>query len=308
VDRWSLWNEPNLPSWLQPQFAKDGTDIGADAYRALAQAGIRALRATGHAHDTILLGETAPVGRTLGPPATRPAAPVTFLRRLFCLDGGHCPRLRVSGYAHHPYTQGAHAAPFSPTAPGQISFTNAAVLKRLLRDGARAGAIPPRLPIWWTEFGYQTSPPDPVLGVPLAAQAEFLNFFDFLAARDPRVRAVSQYELVDDDARDGFQTGLRRFGSLAVKPAYGAYRLPLWVERRKRTVRVYGQLRPAPAGSRQTVVLQRSAAPGKPWLHAARFGVATRTHQFLHDVPYRRGVWRLKWGGFYSRAAVAHVP
>ena len=60
--------------------------MAADVYRSLARSAIAALRATGHGGDQILLGETAPVGRTTGPLARRPAAPEFFLRELFCLD------------------------------------------------------------------------------------------------------------------------------------------------------------------------------------------------------------------------------
>lgn len=310
VDRWGLWNEPNLATYLQPQFSPAGVDVGAAMYRDLAQRAIAALRGTGHGSDTILLGETAPVGRTTGPPATRNAPPVTFLRALFHTRG---PRLGVSGFAHHPYTQGAHSTPYAPTSPGQISFTTIGRLKRLLKQGARAGVIRAHLPIWYTEFGYQSDPPDPILGVSLSAQAEYLNLADFLAARDPRIASVSQYKLVDPNDRDSFETGLRRFGTLAQKPAYAAYRLPLWVQRRGAKVRAYGQLRPAPARSRQTVVLQRSAAPGEPFTDVDTFRVRTRTEQFLHVVPYAVGVWRLKWlppgseDPIYSRVAVAHA-
>jgi hypothetical protein len=284
VARWSLWNEPNLATWLSPQFASRGgrvVDVGALAYRRLAGAGVAALRATGHGSDEILLGETAPVGRFLGPLASRPADPVTFLRTL--LAGG--PRLRVSGYAHHPYTQGAGAPPDGPIAPGQISFTNLGRLKRLLAFGARRGVLPRHLPIWLTEFGYQTNPPDFRLGVSYEAQAEYLNFFDWVASRDPRVRSVSQYKLVDDPNVVAFQTGLRRFGSLDAKPALTAYQLPIWVARRGRFVRVYGQVRPA-RRARVRVALEVDGRVVHRWRVAG---------QFVRRVAYRPGGWRLVW-------------
>src|SRR5215207_1300003 len=63
VTRWSLMNEPNQPGWLTPQYERKGGRLVATAavvYRALAQSGIAALRASGHGRDQILLGETAP--------------------------------------------------------------------------------------------------------------------------------------------------------------------------------------------------------------------------------------------------------
>src|SRR5205085_2149249 len=141
--------------------------------------GIAALRSTGHGHDVLLLGETAPVGRTSGKLAIRAADPTTFIKTLLC-EGryrrgagcGKARRLRVSGFAHHPYTMGAHDAPGARLSPGQLSFDNAGALERLLD---RSRVIARGLPIWYTEFGYQTNPPDPRLGVVPAKAAEYLN-------------------------------------------------------------------------------------------------------------------------------------
>ncbi len=329
VDHWSLFNEPNQPGWLRPQLARHGSrlvDDGARLYRSLAAAGVRGLRATGHGADRILLGETAPIGRTAGPVAKRPAPPVTFLRTLLCVDAhGHklrgaarrlagCTRIRrlhVNGFAHHPYTQGGHDAPFAKPSPGQISFTSVARLKRLLTQGARAGVIPARLPIFYTEFGYQTNPPDPRLGVAPKRQAQYLNQADYIAARDPRIRSVSQYKLVDDQDQAAFQTGLRRYGSLVKKPAYTAYQLPIWVVRAGSRIRVYGQVRTAAAGSRQRVEIQYSPPSGEGFRKVATATVSSRTGQFLTTVAARSGgLWRLVWtpagsGTLFSREAVA---
>src|SRR3954447_1289900 len=131
VKRWSIWNEPNQPGWLSPQYARVRgvvVPVAADIYRSLARQALAALAVTGHGADQILLGETAPVGRTTGPLATRPSAPQFFLRELFCLDARGArlrgptarargcvpyPRLKVSGYAHHPYSP---RAPLPPAA------------------------------------------------------------------------------------------------------------------------------------------------------------------------------------------------
>ncbi len=309
VRRWGLWNEPNQPRWLWPQYVRREDRqvlVSARRYRRLARAGIAALRATGHAGDVILLGETAPIGHTSGPPADRLTAPEPFLRALL----GRGPRLRVTGYAHHPYTNGAAASPRQRLlGPGQISIGNAGVLKRLLARGARRGAIPRRLPIWYTEFGYQSNPPDRRLGVPYARQAEYLNQSDAIAAADPRIAAVAQYLLVDDRDVFGFQSGLRRHGSLKRKPAYAAYRLPLWVQRRGRRVAAYGQVRPASGPI--DVVLQHAASPEGRFRTVRRLRLDGPTHQFRIRTRHRRGVYRLAWqpapGAAYlvSRAARA---
>src|SRR3954452_23977972 len=89
VTRWSLGNEPNQPGWLTPQYERKRGRLIATAaviYRRLAQAGIRALRASGHPRDQMLLGETSPIGRTSGSLARRPIPPLEFVRKLFCLN------------------------------------------------------------------------------------------------------------------------------------------------------------------------------------------------------------------------------
>jgi hypothetical protein len=307
VTRWGLWNEPNQFVWLNPQYARRHgrlVDVAALRYRKLARAGIAALRATGHGSDTILLGETAPVGRSSGPPARRNAPPAPFLRTLLA----HGPRLRATAFGHHPYTQGAHSPPSEGVSPGQISFTNAGVLKRILARGARRGTIPAGLPLWYTEFGYQTDPPDPRLGVAPELQAEYINQADAVAAADPRVKAVSQYLLVDDKDVFGFQTGLRRFGSLRRKLGYGAYRLPLWVHRDGGRATVYGQVRPAAASS--TVTLQHAASSAGPFTTVQEIPVAPPTHQFRVGIDFQTGVYRLAWQAptgttYVSRVATA---
>src|SRR5205085_1754253 len=88
-----------------------------------------ALNATGHAQDTILIGETAPEGTT-SPGVTNALFPLKFIRELYCvsrklrpLTGDRaaalgCPRdgdragfvqahpdlFLTTGYAHHPYS------------------------------------------------------------------------------------------------------------------------------------------------------------------------------------------------------------
>ncbi len=92
VSRWSIWNEPNQPGWLAPQW---GTVAGTRVmqspalYRAYVDAAFTALARAGHppASDTILIGELAPrrLPGTSGcgyPSYDDPIAPLAFLRAL----------------------------------------------------------------------------------------------------------------------------------------------------------------------------------------------------------------------------------
>ncbi len=64
---WSIWNEPNFGPDLAPQaIDANRVEVSPWAYRRLADAAWTALHATGHGHDTILIGETAPRGHDAG--------------------------------------------------------------------------------------------------------------------------------------------------------------------------------------------------------------------------------------------------
>lgn len=120
VSSWSVWNEPNQAGWLSPQWER-GRPASPALYRALFAAGRRGLDASGHEHDFVLVGETAPLGRSRGTPKgpADPVRPKLFLRELLCerrrspgcaTTAGRTP-LRASGWAHHPYTR---ARPIRP--------------------------------------------------------------------------------------------------------------------------------------------------------------------------------------------------
>jgi hypothetical protein len=313
VTRWSLGNEPNQPGWLTPQYERKRGRVVATAatvYRALARAGIAGLRASGHGGDQILLGETAPIGRTSGSLAKRPIPPVQFLRALFCLSPRHGPgckhfkKLAVSGFAHHPYQRGGSRPPTArPQASGEITISSPSRLRRVLDAAGRAHRIPRRLAVFYTEFGFQTNPPDLLFGVRAKLQSAYINQSDWMAYRDPRVRSVSQYKLVDEAALSSFQSGLR-FVSGRPKPAYAAYRLPIWVHRRGSRIQVYGQVRPAPNATPQVVQIQVKPKGGA-FTTVKTVTVTSRYGQFLTRVPKRAGRWRLVWGGLVSREAKA---
>ena len=289
VTAWSFWNEPNHKSSLFPQVIR-GRYVGAQRYRALALAAFAALRATGHTRDLLLLGETAPVG------GSRAIPPLDFYKALLCMTCRSRPHFAISGIAHHPYTSGAIAGPAFVGSRGDVTISSLGRLTRLLDRAARLGIVPRRTPLYLTEFGFQTRPPDP-FGVTLARQAEYLNWADWIAYRNPRVAAVGQYELRDDPTPGGFNTGLR-FASGKPKPALAAYALPIWVARSGPAhVRVFGLARSAhtlPA----TVEIQ--AASTRKGRFATVATVTTSAHGYF--------VTRLRNAGSYWRLALVDVP
>jgi hypothetical protein len=133
-----------------------------------------------------------------------------------------------------------------------------------LDRAARAGRITRRLPIYSTEFGYQTNPPDPFVSTTPPRQAELLNKLEEYSYRYARLKSYSQYLLYDDLARSGssalrwagFQTGLR-FSNGKPKPSFDAYMLALVVHKRGRGVTFWGHVRPG-TGTRYVQLQRRS--------------------------------------------------
>jgi hypothetical protein len=317
VARWSFWNEPNQPGWLTPQFEfKSGRAVptAARIYRSLARSGLSALKATGHGNDLRLLGETAPIGSSVssclrgrsGSSRSRclakvKADPTTFIRGLLCVGNttglgcGGFKRFSVSGFAHHPYTRGGGVPPTTrPTTPGEITIGTGSRLHRLLDQAARAQHIARRLPIYYTESGFQTNPPDTIFGVRLPQQAAYLNEADYMAYRDSRVKSMAQYIIVDEVPQSSFQSGLR-LADGTPKPSYNAWRLPLWVVKRGSGVRVWGQLRPLGDAATSQVEVQRSP-DGNAFTTVQTVTVSSKKGFFSVTIPNQSGgTWKLHW-------------
>ncbi len=269
VKLYSIWNEPNQPQYLRPQYLH-GQLTSPALYRSLFVAGYAGLKASGNfAGMKVLMGETSPIG-VLG--AGIPA-PLAFMRGVLCLDGnyhpvGHCAKLPAAGYAQHPYTSnlGPFWVPGGKQDPHHDDITIATLgrLVSALNRAAAAGAIRSDLPIYVTEFGVQ-SYPNHTLGVPLAQQAEFQAISERLAWENPRVVSFDQYLLRDDPPKvQGFTSGLETYKG-AVKPVYGGFRLPLVVTRTHTGVSFWGLVRPlgAPAVAKRPSG-GRAGRPGRP--------------------------------------------
>ena len=245
VNAWAIWNEPNQPQFLRPQFAGGGKAASPRIYRSLYLAGVRGLQKAGQAGDTILLGETSPRG------TSRVVAPLRFLRAMLCLDAkykktGTCAPLSASGYAHHAYT--TRQGPFFKPPRDDVTIGVLGRLTTALDRALAASALTSKLPLFLTEFGIQSTP-DTIQGVSLAKQAEYRAIAEKIAWDNPRVASFSQYLLRDSEPTGpkeygGFESGLR-FADGRPKPSLPAFRLPLAVRRVGSKASLWGLVRPA---------------------------------------------------------------
>jgi hypothetical protein len=257
VDQWSIWNEPNHPQFLGPQF-KNGKPHTPKLYRKLYVAGEKAIHGVaGNGRDKVLMGETAPVG------TPNVVSPLEFLRGALCLDKdykakGSCKKLRVDGYAHHAYTP-KQGPTYVSKDPDEVNIGSVGRLTEALDKAARAGRIAKGRGIYLTEFGIQ-SWPDKLGGVRPARQAEYIAMSEKIAYANPRVKAFSQYLLRDDQPRkgnrlerySGFESGLRTSKGKK-KPSYNAFMLPLVATRYGSSDVLWGRVRPATGPTQVTV-------------------------------------------------------
>jgi hypothetical protein len=303
VRLWSVWNEPNHPGFLGPQYTGRGSrrrPASPRIYRRLFRAARAGLRRSGNARDRVLMGETAPRGNS------NVVGPLALLRGALCLDRGYrrrgrCKRLDVDGWAHHPYTTSAGPWFVSPRRD-DVTIGTLSRLRRALDLAGRARVVRRAVPIYLTEFGVQ-SHPDRLSGVSLTKQAEYRAIAERIALRNPRVRAFSQYQMRDDLPRpgsrlvrySGFESGLRRSGGRA-KPAYRGFRLPLVaVPTRGHRARLWGLVRPATAAT--VVEIQARARAARRW-RTIRSARTNRAGYWRATVRHRRGAsYRVRWTG-----------
>jgi hypothetical protein len=265
ITRYLLWNEPNHSDWLRPQ-KKGGEPLAPHLYRALANAAVPAMRAADPGTD-IVIGSLAPSGSD-SKARNANLRPLAFVRALACVSRSlkplrrrDCRRfraVRADGVALHPHgirlSPDKHARSRDDAPLADLSrFTR--VLDKLTRKRRLRVTGARRFPLHLTEFGYQTKPPDPFLGVSLRKQSNWLSRGTERAWGNPRVRNLTWYVWRDEPgSTSGWQSGVYRSNGRR-KPSLSAFRFPF----RASTTRVWGQVRP---GTNHTVTIQGRSARG----------------------------------------------
>ena len=297
VTDFQLWNEPNLQSYLSPQY-DGGALVAPDHYRAMLGAFYDSVKAVDPA-NRILTGGTAPYG---DPPGAGRTGPLLFWRRLLCLEGRRrlrpvdCPApARFDVLAHHPIN-GLGSPTTASVQPDDAATMEFGEVVDILRAAEREGTVgtPGRHPVWATELWWDSSPPDGFEGVPLARHARWIEQALYLLWRQG-ARVVLNFQVRDTtfDPANPFadtSTGLY-FIDGSPKPALTAFRFPLVAERLDGDgVRIWGR---APAAGR--VRIERREQGG--WALIERQNVATGdVFRARLDLPGRARL-RARLGG-----------
>jgi hypothetical protein len=214
VDRYSIWNEPNYSSWLNPHVS------APQQYRALYLGAYRGIKSV-DPNASVLLGETSPIGRS-----GVATSPLAFLRQITCSKPDYsaarkCPPLPLDGYAHHPYTLQSGTA-YGPYFPGLTSddVTTGSLVRldqaldklqkrgALLNTGGGTGPVKSRINLYLTEYGFYARGKTQTTTLPENQRAAYLRKGFQLAIKDPRVKLVVQYLLAPQSPLYSFDTSL----------------------------------------------------------------------------------------------------
>ena len=278
VHRWAIWNEPNQRRWLRPTSPR--------VYTAqLLNPAVAAIHAASPG-SLVAGGVTAPRASTGG------VSPVDWI------NGMRAAHAKLDAYAHNPYPLRPGETPTSGGCDHCTTITMA-TLPRLLNAVQRAFGTHMR--IWLTEYGYQTNPPDHLLGVSYATQARYDSEAALRTYLAPRVDILIHYLVRDEPDPARWQSGLLTFGDLA-KPSYQAFQLPFTQRSRSglRTV-LWGQVRP---GGRSSYRLQQLR--GGQWYSVGANETTTANGYFTRVVQAAAGARFRIWSPLahtYSRIA-----
>ena len=211
---WTAWNEPNQTFQLSPQYKRvGGTWIIQSAidYAKICNAVYTGIHSTMLSGEKVACGVTAPGGNNL-PTGDRPTvSPIAFLQA-----AKKAGMAKFDAYAHHAYPRRPVETPTTPPPTNAVTLANISVLTKEL---ARLYGT---TPLWITEYGYQTNPPDRSFGVSWAKQALYLKQAYAVARANPRIQMMIWFLLKDEPVLGGWQSGLLT-ATGRQKPAFAAF-------------------------------------------------------------------------------------
>ena len=343
VTLWTVWNEPNHLGFIQPQWRRQGSRLVPNSghiYRSLVHAAYPAIKGI-QPDAKILVGATSSTGPRKVRSETDGTPPLAFIRAMACVDAklrpissGPCANFQAipgDGYSHHPYSL-LHTPDYSDKRnPDNAGIGDLKRLSKLLDRLAAMRRIDPKVrDLYLTEFGYESNPPDPIKPFSPQEQARFINWSEYLAWKNPRVKAFPQFLLKDMGtvSAEAAARGKREYGDWqsglffndgSPKPAASTFPLALHVDcttqSKRKLLVIWGHVRPG-SGARG-VTLEQGRSSFRPAASAASLskGVVRAASvtpfqtdangYFLRFAPYKKGAqYRVRADGGGAGLAV----
>jgi hypothetical protein len=251
VKYWEPWNEPNIPGF----FNAPNT---ITAYRTLLNNAYASLKGV-RGDNVVMLGGLAPVSSAPGstPPFSFAAAemclrPVgTGFRRV-----GGCQSARFDALAIHPYSLAA-----TPTKrafkSGDMLVGDVGKVRTLLQAAGN------RYPLWVTEFGWFTNPPDSEVGDPPATAARYVAWSMYQMWK-AGASVVIWFGVLDTTSADTFSGGGLYSSNGQPKTDLSAFGFPFVAGVTRHGGWAWGRV---PQPGARTVSIQRQS--GRRWISVA---------------------------------------
>ena len=175
----------------------------AKNYARICNNAVIAAKAVNRANK-VACGATSPRGNNQ-PGTVRPStSPLAFLRAM-----KNAGARGFDAYAHHPYSGSRQETPLTPppaakrgAPPTAVTMGNITALTHELASTYPAARL------WISEYGYQTNPPDKLVGVTAAQQAMYMQQAWNTIKAIPRVDVFVWFLLQDETRLGGWQSGL----------------------------------------------------------------------------------------------------
>lgn len=265
VEYFQAWNEPNLSSYITPQW-KGKSNQSSEIYVSLLNAFYNEVKSVLPSAKIVTAG-TAPYGDPPGGP--KRTQPVRFLQEILCLTPknkkGKCTKAgkaKADVFAHHPINR--MDPPRKRAAnKGDVEIADMGSLRTVLRKAEKLKTVgtPGKHELWADEIWWQTNPPDRKEGIPLKKHARWTAESLYLLWKQG-VSAAIFLQFRDAKYTPGeptlasYQTGVYTYEGKK-KPSFDAVRFPFVTERKGKKLKAWGI---APASGK--LVIEAKAKKG----------------------------------------------
>jgi len=218
VRLWLAWNEPNNPVFLAPQYRKvSGRWFPQSAYSyvRICNAIYNGVHSVQHGAAKVACGATDPRGNNQPRSRRASISPLAFLRSVKKYG-----LRRFDAWAHHPY---APRASLTPSSKPNVNDKSTVILGNIGVLTKELSRLYGKKPLWITEYGYQTRPPDRTFGVAWKTQARYLAQAYSIARKNPRIQMMIWFLVKDESRLAGWQSGFFTTAGKR-KPSYYTFR------------------------------------------------------------------------------------